>query len=315
MPFSLTNAVIQSIKILRNKSPLVVVGFGGFASGPGGLAAFLTRTPLVIHEQNAIAGLTNKVLKKVAKMTFQAFPGAFGVAEDRLVRASEKLKTVGNPVRSEILALNAIKHKAKKETKNILVIGGSRGALALNNNLPKVFKKLIDEKEINVRHQVGRNRLDETKKIYLQSGVNINDGAQSGSTVAVAEFIEDMAEAFSWADLVICRAGASTVSEVAAAGLCAIFVPYPHAVDDHQSANANWLVAQQAALSFSEKEVSQEAFFTEVKRLINSPLQIHQMGQNAKQMAFINAAQEVSDYCDIIKTEMKNNAESGKKVA
>ena len=289
-PFSLTKAVVEAIKILRNKQPLVVVGFGGFASGPGGLAAWLTGCSLVLHEQNAIAGLTNKVLAKVANKLFQAFPGAF--------KESKDIETVGNPLRQEIIELhNELKREIKpKDVVKILIVGGSRGALAFNRYLPKVLKNLLKAEKIKVKHQVGKNRLAETRDVYSKLGIDF-------ANIELVEFIDDMADAFKWSDLIICRAGASTVSEVAAVGRCAIFIPYPYAVDDHQSANADWLAKQEAALCLSEKTIKQDSFVSEVEALINSPQKMNQMADNAKRCALLNAAEKVADYCDQIRKQ------------
>ncbi|TQV89889.1 undecaprenyldiphospho-muramoylpentapeptide beta-N-acetylglucosaminyltransferase [Aliikangiella coralliicola] len=285
-PFSLTKAIIEAAKVLRSKQPAVVIGFGGFASGPGGLAAWLTRKPLVLHEQNAIAGLTNKALSKIAHQLFQAFPGAFESGVD--------VETVGNPLRSEIVALNSelVSQVKADDIVKVLIIGGSRGALAFNQHLPKVLKNLLDEKKIKLKHQVGKNRLDETQNVYSALGLKASDNTE------VVEFIDDMAEAFKWCDVVICRAGASTVSEVAAVGKCAIFIPFPYAVDDHQTANAKWLVSQQAAICVSEKDIKQDSFREEVESLINSPQTINQMAEKAKSCALLTAAEKVADYCD-----------------
>jgi UDP-N-acetylglucosamine--N-acetylmuramyl-(pentapeptide) pyrophosphoryl-undecaprenol N-acetylglucosamine transferase len=283
-PFRLSKAIFDSIKILNKQTPTIVIGFGGFASGPGGLAAFLTGTPLIIHEQNAVAGLTNKVLSRLAKMTFQGFPNAFNAH-------NKGLKTIGNPVRKEILELhkNEIIRKELVDGINILVIGGSRGALALNKYLPKIFSALAKNNLIKVKHQVGKNRMQETKNYYENSQFE---------NFTLTEFVDDMAKAFSWADLVICRAGASTVSEVATSGVCAVFVPFPYAVDDHQTANAQWLVSQSAALSFAEKELQEVRIINELNQLINAPEKMMDMKIRAKKMAYINAANEVADYCD-----------------
>ena len=294
-PLSLTKAVYEAINVFREVKPSMVVGFGGFASGPGGLAAFLTGTPLIIHEQNAIAGMTNKVLSKLAKRVFQAFPGAFS--------ESSKLETVGNPVRLSILSLREkLSDNAKKINKhgllNILVVGGSRGALALNKNLPKVLSTFIKEKRIAVRHQVGKGRQKESKQFYLAEGIEL------GESVVLSEFITDMAEAMAWADLVICRAGASTVSEIATAGLCAVFVPFPFAVDDHQTANANWLVRQEAAICIQEKELLSDKTKEKISLLLNSPSDIQRIASKAQQAAYLNAATKVADYCE----QLRNRA-------
>lgn len=292
-PFSLTKAIIEAMKVLKTVKPKVVVGFGGFASGPGGLAAFLTGTPLVIHEQNAIAGMTNKVLSKFAKKVFQAFPGAFS--------HSNKVETVGNPVRQQIHAVR--KRKDINEIKeiavplNVLVIGGSRGALALNKNLPKVFKSLIAKKQIIVRHQVGKGRELASKAFYSEQGISLE------KRIEIVEFIDDMADAMCWADLVICRAGASTVSEIATAGLCAVFVPFPFAVDDHQTANANWLVKEEAAICIQESELLSDISIQKISQLVETPEKINEMANKAKQVAYLNAATKVADYCEQLRNQ------------
>jgi len=290
-PISLTQAVVEAVKVLRRVKPEVVVGFGGFASGPGGLAAFLTRTPLVIHEQNAIAGMTNKVLAKMAKKVFQAFPGAF--------KHSQKVETVGNPLRSDIERLNAVaKDDLSKERRvNVLVVGGSRGALALNKNVPLILKDLINNEKVSVRHQVGSGRHEETRTFYSQAGLDLT------ADIQLSEFIDDMADAFLWADLIICRAGASTVSEIAAAGICAVFVPFPYAVDDHQTANASWLVKEDAALCINEKRLTEKHVVEQVAALVESPEKINRMAKKARQIAYLNAADKVADYCDAFRKQ------------
>ncbi|WP_444997574.1 undecaprenyldiphospho-muramoylpentapeptide beta-N-acetylglucosaminyltransferase [Aliikangiella sp. IMCC44359] len=289
-PFSLSKAVYEAIKVIRLEKPDVVIGFGGFASGPGGVAAFMAGIPLIVHEQNAIAGLTNRILAKLSKKVFQAFPGAFV--------QSNKVETVGNPIRAEIKKLNMSGLKIiNHEVINILVIGGSRGALALNRHLPKAFKQLVTNGEIKIKHQVGQGRLEETKKFYQQTGIIENEYCQ------LFEFIDDMAEAFNWADLVICRAGASTVSEIAAVGVGAIFVPYPYAVDDHQTANANWLVQQNAALCVVEKDVCNESFSALLTQLVKVPEKLNEMAANAREVAYLNAAETVADFCDVLKVK------------
>ena len=288
-PFSLTQAVFEAVKVLRNYKPQVVIGFGGFASGPGGIAAFITGTPLVIHEQNAVAGMTNKVLAKLAKKVFQAFPGAF--------KSAKKVTTIGNPIRNEIESLHSKNDEkvAEPKTIKILVVGGSRGALALNKNVPLILSELLSSGAIKLRHQVGKGRVEETQSFYREIGIN------SMEEIDISEFIDDMAEAFNWADLVICRAGASTVSEVAAVGVCAVFVPYPYAVDDHQTANANWLVKEDAAICIAESKLADEASLAKVKELIGSPQEINQMAQKAKKVAYLNAATKVAEYCDALR--------------
>lgn len=284
-PFNLTKAVIDALKIIKKTNPVVVIGFGGFASGPGGLAAFIHRTPLVIHEQNAIAGLTNKVLAKFSKKVFQAFPNTFD--------ETFKAETVGNPIREDIRQLhNETKKLIDKDRINLLIVGGSRGALALNKNVPILFKQLIDDKKINIKHQVGRGRELETRNFYKNEGIN------NFSAIELFEFIDDMAATFRWADIVMCRAGASTVSEVAAVGVCAIFIPFSYAVDDHQTKNAQWLVKNEAAICIQESELMFKKSVQQMNQIMQSPEKISEMGNKAKQIAYLNAAKIVADFCD-----------------
>lgn len=289
-PFSLTIAVLEARKVIKDLQPNVVVGFGGFASGPGGLAAFFCGKPLVIHEQNAIAGMTNKVLSKIAKKVFQAFPGAFV--------EGEKVKTIGNPIRKNIKQLNKqLNSHCEDGMTRILVVGGSRGALALNKNVPRILKDFINQDKVLIKHQVGKQRIEETRDFYLSSGVN------NMQRFELVEFIDDMAAAYEWADILICRAGASTVSEVAAAGVCAVFIPYPYAVDDHQTANANWLVKQEAALLVAESDLNQEKSVEKILALIESRSEINKMASNAKSAAYLESAEEVADFCEVLRVK------------
>ena len=221
-PFMLLRSVWQSLKILRRLQPACVLSFGGFAAGPGGIAAWLLRYPLLVHEQNSIAGLTNLWLAKMAKQTLLGFSGAL-----------PKARFVGNPVRAEISDIEEPNKRfaARHGALRILVMGGSLGARVLNERVPEALALIAADARPEVRHQCGARWLEETKKNYRLPGVEAQ----------VSAFISDMAAAYAWADVVICRAGALTVAEVVAAGLYPVFIPYPHAVDDHQSANARWL--------------------------------------------------------------------------
>jgi UDP-N-acetylglucosamine--N-acetylmuramyl-(pentapeptide) pyrophosphoryl-undecaprenol N-acetylglucosamine transferase len=237
-PWMVTRAVFQAASVLRRVRPRAAISFGGFAAGPGGIAAALLRIPLFVHEQNRVPGLTNRVLAKVARRVLTGFPDTINGAE-----------FVGNPVRAQILALAAPEARFATRTGPIrlLCMGGSLGAKALNELLPQALALLPENVRPTVRHQSGAKMLDDARAAYQAAGLD-----SSGVTA----FISDMQEAYSWADLVICRSGALTVAELAAAGLSAILVPFPFAVDDHQTANAAWLsdagaaqVVQQAALS------------------------------------------------------------------
>ncbi len=231
-PFRLLQACAQALAILRRQRPAAVLGMGGFASGPGGLMAWLLRIPLVIHEQNAIPGLTNRLLARFAKRVFCAFPQA--------ATALPRAEVVGNPVRAGIAALAepAQRYAARDgEPLHLLVIGGSLGAQRLNRTLPRALARMEPSARPWVRHQCGPKHEADCREAYRSLQVEAE----------IRPFIDDMAAAYAWADLVICRAGALTVSEIAAAGVAALFVPYPHAVDDHQYANAQYLVEAGAA--------------------------------------------------------------------
>lgn len=220
-PFRLLLATWQAWRVVHRLNPDLVLGMGGFVSGPGGVAARLARKPLVIHEQNAIAGLTNRILSKTAKVVLQGFPNAF----PKKVRA----ETIGNPVRPAILGLAspAERLRDREAPLRILVLGGSRGARAINQMMVRVLSQYPDEQALHVWHQVGKLDIETVQRSYRSIPVR--------TTVEV--FIKNMAEAYSWADLVICRSGALTISEIAVAGLASILIPFPYAVDDHQYYN------------------------------------------------------------------------------
>ena len=239
-PFQIGWALLQSLGVILRRRPAAVLGMGGFVSGPGGVAAWLTRRPLVIHEQNAAAGLTNRLLARLARVVLQAFPGSFNSAVGA--------ETVGNPVREDIAAIEAParRYADRRGSLRLLVLGGSQGALALNRTVPAALALLDAADRPVVRHQCGEKTLDIARQAYAGSGIEVE----------LLPFIEDMAEAYSWADLVVCRAGALTVAELCAAGLPALFVPYPAAVDDHQTANARPMAAAGAAAIIQEAELT-----------------------------------------------------------
>ncbi len=234
-PVRIWRAVRQAKAIIRAFQPDVVLGMGGYVSGPGGLAAWLCGVPVVLHEQNGIAGLTNRWLAKIAKKVLQAFPGAFATAD-----------VVGNPVRTDVLALPlpAVRLADRQGPVRVLVIGGSQGARILNQTMPGVAARLGER--ITLWHQVGKGALDEVNRAYAAVG-------QGGHKVT--EFIEDMAQAYAWADVVVCRSGALTVSEIAAAGLPAIFVPFQHK-DRQQYWNARPLEQAGAARIIEQPQFS-----------------------------------------------------------
>ena len=239
-PFKLLLAVVQAVLIVGRYRPNVVLGLGGFVTGPGGVGAWLLRKPLVIHEQNAIPGMTNRWLARIAVSVLQAFPGAFP--------ASVRVSTTGNPLRAEIVTLLPPEQRfaARDGKLRLLVLGGSLGAQALNAAVPAALALLPEVDRPKVLHQAGKRHIEETQRFYKY--------AQTQGDVV--EFIADMAEAYAWADLVLCRAGALTVSELAAAGVAAILVPYPHAVDDHQTINAGYLTGAGAALLVQQTQLT-----------------------------------------------------------
>ncbi|HEV8018451.1 MAG TPA: undecaprenyldiphospho-muramoylpentapeptide beta-N-acetylglucosaminyltransferase [Steroidobacteraceae bacterium] len=280
-PFRLTLALLQALAIMRRYRPLVVVGLGGFVSGPGGLAAWLTRRPLVIHEQNAIAGFTNRVLAHLARVVLEAFPGSFG----RDVHA----RVIGNPVRRDISALPppAVRFAGRVGPIRILVIGGSQGAARLNAVVPFALKRLSAWLAFDVRHQAGERWVEAGRASYAQAGVRAD----------VRPFIEDMSEAYAWADLVICRAGALTVSELAAVGIGAILVPFPGAVDDHQAHNAQYLVRADAAALIADRELTEERLAAELQRLCAGRGKLLAMAERARLLAKPRAADELAASC------------------
>ncbi len=249
-PFSLLRALWQSIAAVRRQRPAVVVGLGGYVTGPGGLAAWLLRRPLVIHEQNAVAGLTNRVLARLARPVLEAFEGSFPVARRAIV--------VGNPVRPAFFALPppAVRYGARIGPIRLLVIGGSQGAARLNAAVPAALA-MLPSGRWQVRHQAGVSGLVSARRCYADAGV----------AASVEPFIDDIAAAYAEADLVVCRAGALTVSEIAAAGVAALFVPFAAAVDDHQTRNAGHLVERGAATLLPESELSPQRLAAELERL------------------------------------------------
>jgi UDP-N-acetylglucosamine--N-acetylmuramyl-(pentapeptide) pyrophosphoryl-undecaprenol N-acetylglucosamine transferase len=279
-PFGLLKALWQAIGVVRRVGPQCVLGFGGFASGPGGLAARLLGKPLVIHEQNAVAGITNRILQKLATRVLQAFPNA-------LVKGEH----CGNPVRREISAIAAPQtclSFAQGQRPRLLVLGGSLGALAINQVLPEALALLAETERPLVVHQCGEKHLEVTRKAYRDAGV----------TAEVVAFVDDMAAAYGAADFVVCRAGALTVSELTAAGLGSLLIPYPHAIDDHQSENARWLVDNHAAVMMQQKDLNPEALATLLKELLVNKQQLVAMAVAARALALPDAVNTVADVCE-----------------
>ncbi|ATM97185.1 undecaprenyldiphospho-muramoylpentapeptide beta-N- acetylglucosaminyltransferase [Yersinia frederiksenii] len=271
-PVRIYRAVCQAKKIMRDYQPDVVLGMGGYVSGPGGLAAWLCGIPVVLHEQNGIAGLTNRWLAKIAKKVLQAFPGAFPHAE-----------VVGNPVRTDVLALPlpAERLSGREGPIRVLVIGGSQGARVLNQTLPQVAATLGEQ--ITVWHQVGKGALPDVLEAYQQAG--------QGGKHQIVEFIDDMAAAYAWADVVVCRSGALTVSEVAAAGLPAIFVPFQHK-DRQQYWNALPLEKAGAAKIIEQPQFTAQAVSNLLAQWDRDTLLA--MAEQARQVAIPDATERVA---------------------
>jgi len=280
-PFRLTLALVQALAVMRRHRPLVVVGLGGFVSGPGGVAAWLTRRPLVIHEQNAIAGFTNRILAHLARVVLEAFPDSFG----REVHA----RVIGNPVRADIAAVAppAERFASRAGPVRLLVIGGSQGAARLNAVVPFAIARLAGRLSFEVRHQAGERWIEEARASYQRAGVHAR----------LEPFIADMADAYAWADLVVCRSGALTVSELAAAGVAAVLVPFPGAVDDHQAYNAQFLVRAGAAVVIPDRELTAERLAAELGRLASGRGKLLAMAERARQLATPRAAEELADSC------------------
>jgi UDP-N-acetylglucosamine--N-acetylmuramyl-(pentapeptide) pyrophosphoryl-undecaprenol N-acetylglucosamine transferase len=278
MPWQLSRAVLQALMLIRRIKPDLVLGLGGFASGPGGLAAWLLSKPLVIHEQNAVAGTTNRWLNRLSTRSLQAFPGSLRGAV-----------TVGNPVREDILKIAPFADRRRGETERprLLVLGGSLGALKLNQVLPEALAKMPADERPEVWHQTGKDHHQLTLNLYQRLQVKAR----------VDAYIDAMHHAYTWADLIICRAGALTVSEVSIVGLAAIFIPYPHAIDDHQSKNARYLVDVNAARVLQENQLSSDTLCKLLKELLTDRQQLQTMAANAREIGTRDAAERVADVC------------------
>ena len=279
-PFQVLKACWQSYRAMRQHRPDVVLGMGGFAAFPGGVVARLLRLPLVIHEQNSVAGLTNRLLAKITRHVLAAFPSAFG----------DNARVTGNPVRTDIAATSdpAQRLTYRKGPLRLLVVGGSLGAQALNETVPQALALIAPDNRPQVIHQAGTQHIATLEENYRKAGVAAETKA----------FIEDMAAMYDWCDLVICRAGALTVAEVAAAGVASILVPFPHAVDDHQTGNARYLSDHGAAVLLPQKDISAEKLAALLGGLDREKLL--DMASRAKALGKPNATAEVAALCEEI---------------
>lgn len=265
----------QVFKILRKRRPDVVLGMGGYVAAPGGLIACLLRIPLLIHEQNRVPGTTNRLLANRANKVLEAFPESF--PEDK------KAIFTGNPLRTDFLNFPDKKYWTQSAARDfrILVVGGSLGAQILNEVVPMTAAKLQD---VEIRHQTGTAMFETVAKEYTSLSLKAE----------ATEFIDDMAAAYQWADMVICRAGAMTVSEIAAAGLPAVFIPLPHAIDDHQTANAKYLVNAEAGLLLTQNDLNEQSLLKAIEKIKQN---LTEMSAAAKSQAKLDATAVVANLC------------------
>ena len=274
-PLRVLRAMLQAARVFRRRRPQCVLSMGGYVAGPGGLMARLMGIPLVIHEQNAVAGLTNRWLRPLARRVFSGFPGVLKGAEHG-----------GNPVRADILALPSPSVRAKRRTGplRLLVVGGSQGSAALGRIVPRALALLPEDKRPRVIHQAGR-QLEQTRSEYADREVQAD----------LVDFIDDMAAAWGEADLAICRSGALTIAELAAAGVASLLVPFPYAVDDHQTANARFLSDAGAAWLIPEAELTPERLAARLAQLDRDDLVA--MGETARSLVQTEAAERVAEAC------------------
>ena len=276
----LFKACVQANKILLKRKPDVVLGMGGYVAGPGGLMARLLGIPLVIHEQNRIPGTTNRLLARISNQVLQAFPNSFSMKVNA--------KHTGNPLRKRFLSASEQERRQIEKEVRILIIGGSQGAQILNNIVPEAIAEFmaINDKlsSIQILHQTGDAQISQVKNRYDALSIKAKTFA----------FIEDMVAAYQWADLVICRAGAMTVSEVSAMGLPAIFVPLPTAIDDHQTANARYLSDNGAALLLVQSDLNSEKLAEYIIEILKNA---SKMGIATQRLARLDATSLVASYC------------------
>lgn len=279
-PFKLIKATWQAMRIIQKRKPDVVLGMGGFASGPGGLASWLMRKPLVVHEQNAVPGMTNRVLAKFARAVCESFPDTFALPH--------KYYT-GNPVREDIAALPEprTRYADRAGPIRVLVLGGSLGATALNELLPKALATIPEAKRPEIWHQCGQRHFDVATENY--KALNLD--------VKLTPFIDNMAQAYAWADLVICRSGALTITELVAAGLPAILIPYPYAVDDHQTKNGQIMVNAGAAVMMQQRDVDADKLANMILQLAEDRSVLAAKAQQARSLMRPNATQAVAKHC------------------
>lgn len=299
-PFAICRALLQARRLMKQIKPDCVLGMGGFVTGPGGVAAWMQGRALVLHEQNAIAGLSNQLLYPFARVVMEAFSGAFQRKLEisrsyfwKRLLAPAKIRVTGNPVRDDILALAAPETRLaeRQGPLRLLVLGGSLGAVAINDCVPAMLAALPAEARPLVRHQCGSKHVEATQAAYDAAGLPPDAG------VEVLPFIENMAEAYSWADLVLCRSGASTVAELAVAGLPAILVPYPWAVDSHQHANGKVLEEAGAAWLLPQEDMTPARLAEIVGTVLEDRALLLEKAQAARRTAIRDATGLAADIC------------------
>ena len=278
-PIMLIKACWQAARIIKKRQPDVVLGLGGFASGPGGLMAFLMRKPLVIHEQNRVPGTTNRLLRYLASTVLEAFPKSFGEQVGAIF--------TGNPIRQEMLEIAESGTGKNQKAKNILIVGGSLGASILNETVPAALALMKDEVTLNVVHQAGKTTFDIAQAAYHKHQVKAD----------VCVFIDDMKKAYQQADVVICRAGAMTISELTITAVPAILVPLPHAIDDHQTKNAQYLSESGAAILLKQHELTAKSLAKELKKILNDDELPQKMTKKLQKLAKPEATKLVAKAC------------------
>jgi UDP-N-acetylglucosamine--N-acetylmuramyl-(pentapeptide) pyrophosphoryl-undecaprenol N-acetylglucosamine transferase len=281
-PFRVAAAVAQALAALRRRRPAAVLGMGGFVAGPGGIAAWLARKPLVLHEQNSVAGTTNRLLAPLAAKIFASFPDSFP--------PSARVEVVGNPVRDSIAATDVPRERLgarAAQRRRLLIIGGSQGARALNRAVPLALAQLPIERRPEIWHQAGRLGVEEARAAYAAAKVEAR----------VDAFVDDIASAFRWADLVVARAGASTLAELAAIGVGAVLVPLPSAIDDHQTMNARRYTARGAGLAIAEKDLEPRAFAKALADCLGDFARLVAMAESARKEARLDAADRIARAC------------------
>ena len=280
MPIQLGRAVMQALAVFKRRRPDALLSMGGFVAGPGGIAGRLMRKPLILHEANAIAGLTNKVLALIATKVMCGFPATKGLPKDSLV--------VGNPVRESIIKLHDSEKVINRDRLKLLIVGGSQGAVSFNEVIPQAIALMDESLQPVIRHQTGRGRGEPVRDSYADKAIEAD----------VREYLDDMAQNYDWADIIICRAGAMTIAEITTVGLPALIIPYPYAAGDHQMFNAQFLQRNNAARIIKHEDFKPTRLADELSALIKDRSLLEQMGANSRELATIDATRKASEICE-----------------